>query len=238
MLQQLAVDRSSVHSYYVGSAAVLLLLGCAGRPESIAPESLAPLEEATARTWVNELQPGQAALYDLRWTYATQQGSAKGRATVRFAPPDSLRFDYRAPFGRSGAAVVIGDEVLWAEPEDDVDQLIPVAPLFWAALGIPRGAPPGSQVYGIETGSQRVWQYVSGGDTLSYVVTSEPELRLQAEVRRFEEVVGITDAVFDDSTHVPREATMTFPGSATLFLLNVVKVETLASHDPDVWKRP
>jgi hypothetical protein len=238
MLQQLALDRLTVRSYYVGSAVVLLLLSCSGRPESIAPESLNPLEESTIRGWVAELQPGRAALYELRWTYTTQRGSARGRATVRFAPPDSLRFDYRGPFGRSGAAMVVGDSVLWSEPEEDVEQLIPVAPLFWAALGIPRDPPPGSMLYGLEAGSRRVWQYVSNGDTLSYVVTGEPEFRLQAEVRRFDAVIGTTRAVLSDSTRLPEEASMTFPRSATLFVLNVVNVDTLTSHDPDVWKRP
>lgn len=238
MLQQLALDRTAARSYYVGSALVLLLAGCTGRPGSIAPANLRPLEESTAKSWAAELRPTRAMLYDLRWTYTTQKGSTRGRATVRFAPPDSLRFDYRAPFGRSGAAVVVGDSVLWAEPEEDVDQLIPVAPLFWAALGIPRDPPMGSRLYGLQTGSQRIWQYVSLGDTLSYVIADSPELRLQAQVRRFDEFVGTTETVLDDSTRVPEEATMTFPGSATLFVLNVVNVEMLAAHDPDVWKRP
>jgi hypothetical protein len=238
MSQQLALDRTTVRFYYVGSLVVLLVTACSGRPSSIAPANLSPLEESTARSWAAELQPSQAVLYDLRWTYTTQKGSTRGRATVRFAPPDSLRFDYRAPFGRSGAAVVVGDSVIWAEPEEDVDQLIPVAPLFWAALGIPRDAPAGSRLYGLQTGSQRIWQYVSQGDTLSYVMADEPQLRLQAQVRRFDEVIGTTETILNDSTRVPEEATMTFPGSASLFLLNVVNVETLASHDPDVWKRP
>ncbi len=238
MLQQLALDRLRAGPYYVGCATAVLLAGCSGRPNSIAPADMEPLEVAVVGDWVAQLQPDQARLYDLRWTYTTQRGAVRGRSTVRFAPPDSLRFDYRGPFGRSGAAVVVGDSVLWAEPEEDVEQLIPVAPLFWAALGIPRDPPTGARVFGLESGTQRIWQYVSGGDTLSYVVTGEPEFRLQAEVRRLDEVIGTTDAVFNDSTQVPEEATMTFPQSATLFQLRMVNVETLASHDPDVWKRP
>ena len=71
----------------------------------MAPAGLPPLSRAMLTEWLAPHQPVEPLRYDLRWTYQTQQGSAKGRAAVVFVPPDSVRFDYRAPFGRSGAAV-------------------------------------------------------------------------------------------------------------------------------------
>jgi hypothetical protein len=238
MFQRLALDHPSRRSYYFGAAALLVSLGCSGYPGRLEPGVLPSLDQVTASSWVAELEPREATRYDLTWTYTTQRGSARGRAAVRLAPPDSLRFDYRGPFGRSGAALVIGDGVVWSEPEEDVSQLIPVAPLFWAALGVARGAPPGAEIFGSESSSRRVWQYVSGGDTLSYVVTREPPYRLQAEMRQFDAVVGAVELLFDESTRVPVEATMSFPQSASLFLLSVENAETVSSFGPETWKRP
>jgi hypothetical protein len=237
MLQRLALDHLIHKAYYCGAVA-LLLSGCRGYPGRLEPSGLEPLDPAAASSWVAEFQPAQSARYDLRWTYSTQRGSARGRASVRVAPPDSLRFDYRGPFGRSGAAMVVGDEVIWSQPEEDVEQLIPVAPLFWAALGVARQPPAGAAVLGIETTTQRIWQYVSGGDTLSYVVTGEPPYRLQAEMRSFDAVVGLVDLEYDDSTHVPVEATMSFPQAASIIQLSVENLETVASFGPETWKRP
>lgn len=237
MPQRLALDQLIRTAYYFGAIA-LLLSGCRGYPGRLEPTGLAPMDPAAASRWAVEFQPAQAVRYDLRWTYTTQRGSARGRASVRIAPPDSLRFDYRGPFGRSGAAVVVGDGVIWSEPEEDVGQLIPVAPLFWAALGVVRQPPSGAAVFGRETATQTIWQYVSGGDTLSYVVTGEPPYRLQAEMRSFDAVVGLVELEYNDSTHVPVEATMSFPQSASIILLSVENLETVTSFDPDTWKRP
>ncbi|UCG86879.1 MAG: hypothetical protein JSW71_23800 [Gemmatimonadota bacterium] len=238
MTQRLTLDQLICKTYYCGAVVLLLINGCRGYPGRIGPAGLEPLDAATASNWAAEFQPQQAARYDLRWTYTTQRGSVRGRASVRVAPPDSLRFDYRGPFGRSGAAVVVGDGVIWSEPEEDVDQLIPVAPLFWAALGVAREPPADAAVFGLETATQRIWQYVTGGDTLSYVVTGEPPYRLQAEMRSFDAVVGLVELEYDDSTRAPVEATMSFPASASIFLLSVENLETVASFGPDTWKRP
>jgi hypothetical protein len=238
MFQRLALDQLGSRSYYFGGLMLLVSLGCSGYPGRLEPGVLPPLDEGVTAGWVAELEPTQATQVDFKWTYTTQQGSVRGRAAVRVAPPDSLRFDYSGPFGRSGAAVVIGDSVVWSQPEEDTEQLIQVAPLFWAAFGVARRAPPEAEVFGTETSSRRIWQYVSGADTLSYVVTREPPYRLQAEMRRFDAVVGSVELEFDDSTRVPVEATMSFPQSASIFLLSVENVETVGPFDPETWKRP
>jgi hypothetical protein len=148
-----------------------------------------------------------------------------------------LRFDYRGPFGRSGAAVIVGDSVLWSEPEEDVEQLLPIAPLFWAAMGMPREPAEGADVFGLETDSERVWQYVVGGDTLSYVVARNAPFTLQSEMSRFGDLVGSVDVQLGDDRR-PTQAVMLFPGTATRFTLNVETVETVTSFDPETWKRP
>jgi hypothetical protein len=134
--------------------------------------------------------------------------------------------------------VIIGDAVLWSEPEEDVAQLLPIAPLLWAALGIPREPAEGSEVYGLETDSERVWQYVVGGDTLSYVATRNAPHTLRSEMRRLGDVVGFVDMQFGNDGMVPVEAVMSFPETATRFILNVENVETVTSFDRETWKRP
>ncbi len=225
-----------MRSLLIVSTAVLVGTACNRPPRPLAPLGMIPMSRDTARAWVAELAPTELRRYDLRWRFQNQQASVAGRGAVRLAPPDSLRFDYRAPFGRSGAAVVVDDEVIWREPEDGV-QLIPVVALFWAALGIPRLPPVGSKVMGLADGDRRIWQYLVDGDTLTYVVRSG-SLRLQAEIRQPGRLVGTVDVRFDPETHLPTQATLTFPEKAAILRFTVEEIEELASLDADIWKRP
>lgn len=239
MKQQLALDQLTKRFYYVGSTlGVLGVMSCAGRPPLIAPELLGPIETATVSGWVAEMVPREPERYGLRWSFENQKGSAHGRAAIHLVPPDSLRFDYRAPFGRSGAAVVFGDSLAWSEPEQELDQLFEFAALFWAAIGIPRGPPPGWTVRGREAAGRRSWQYVQGGDTVSYVVAGPPARRLMAEARLGKEVIGTVDVAYSDSTGRPASAEMFFPSSAASFRFTVLEVGAIDSLDENVWKRP
>ena len=70
-----------------------------------------------------------------------------GGAPRRIAPPDSLRFDYVGPLGLgAGAAIVVGDSTVWADPEPELSALVPGIPMLWAALGIVRPPAPDAQV--------------------------------------------------------------------------------------------
>ena len=216
----------------------LAALGCRPSLGLVTPDGMEPLSSETEWAWIADLVPTEATLYDLRWTFRTQQGATRGRAAIRLVPPDSIRFDYRGPFGRSGAAVVVGDSVVWAEPEEDASEIIPVAPLFWAAIGVARQAPVGSDVYGLQVGPERFWRYDVAGDVLTYVVSRDPGLKLQTEMRRMDQLVGVVETVYSDSTGAPHQAIMTFPATASQFLFEFRNVEKLESVDPDVWKRP
>jgi hypothetical protein len=166
----------------------------------------------------------------------TQKGQVRGRASARVVPPDSLRFDYRAPFGRSGAAVLIGDSLLWAKPEER--NPVPPAPLFWAALGIPLHAPEGAVITGRSLPEERAWRYAFGRDTLTYVISTSNRRRLRALFRREGEVVGTVETEFDETSQLSKQATVLFPRSGALFVMTVREVETLAGVDPAIWKEP
>jgi hypothetical protein len=188
--------------------------------------------------WVDGYVPDHPTRYELRWRYETQKGEARGRAVVRFVPPDSVRFDYRAPFGRSGAAVVVGDDVLWAEPEEQAGGFVAVASLFWAALGMPRQPPDDAAVSGRMTDSTRVWRYVRGLDTLTYLAVEGLSGTLAAEMVRGKELLGTAEVELTGSTDEPQKATMLFPSEATIVLFTVQAIEPLTSMAEDIWRRP
>jgi hypothetical protein len=149
-----------------------------------------------------------------------------------------VRFDYRAPFGRSGAAVIVGSDIVWARPEEDVDRLIQTAPLFWAALGFPSYPAPHATVTGIAEGTRYQWRYAADGDTLTYAAVRELGGTLSADMRRLGEVLGTVRVEYADSTLEPASARMVFPGTASTVIFTVEAIETLGTVDPTIWKEP
>ncbi len=218
--------------------ALVFVAGCRTQPGALSPNSMARVEMETVREWAAEIAPPQATRYDMRWTFQTQRGAVRGQAALRVEPPDSLRFDYRGPFGRAGAAFIVDNELVWAEPEEDVETLIQAVPLFWAALGLPRDPPVGTEIFGIETAEGRSWRYGVGSDTMEYHVVRAPRVRFLAEMRQIDEVLGRVEVNYDDETSLPTRATLTFPKTASLFVLDVTKIDTTVALNADVWKRP
>jgi hypothetical protein len=99
--------------------------------------------------WARETLPRHPTAIRFRWKYRDDRLSAAGRGQVRIAPPDSLRLDYAATLGvKTGAGVVVGDSMRWADPEADVRTLVPAIPMLWAALGFVQPAPDSAAVSG------------------------------------------------------------------------------------------
>src|SRR6267143_6472133 len=94
-------------------------VSCRPGVRSIAPTDLVAISSDSVTNWVSSYTPRTQVRYDLRWRFQNDRGSAGGRAAVRIAPPDSLRFDYRGMFGKSGKAAVVGSAGIWAAPEGD-----------------------------------------------------------------------------------------------------------------------
>ncbi len=238
MGQGFPLDRGRRALYYLLVAIGLFgLAGCAGRLRSIAPDNLAPLEPAVAAQWAGELAPDRPLRLNLRWRFMNQQGSSAGRAVVRYAPPDTLRFDYRGPFGKSGSAVVVGDRALWAQPEQDFRNLIPAAALFWAALGIPGAPPRGATVLGMDGAERRAWRYVVGEDEMDFILVRVPATRLLAEWRVAHRIQGVSELDLDPETGQPISALMTFPRDAARFSFTFDGIDTVAAFAPDTWTR-
>lgn len=229
---------TKVQRHIAGLACLLAVAACRPQAAVISPDAMAVIEMGTVREWVSELAPPRATQYDLRWTFQTQRGAVRGQAALRIVPPDSLRFDYRGPFGRSGAAFLVDKDVIWAEPEEDIETLIQAVPLFWAALGLPRDPPLGTEIYGIETEGGRRWRYGVGSDTLEYYVAQSPDVRFLAELRQLDDVLGQVTVDFDEESNLPTRATLTFPETASVFIMDVAGIDTTVTLNADVWKRP
>jgi hypothetical protein len=224
--------------YYALEVALVAGLGaCAPGLTSIAPSGLEPAPRDTIAAWLAAYRPAGPVRYDVRWRFVNQKGSTAGRAAVRIAPPDTLRFDYRGPFGRSGAAVIVADSALWVAPERDTRELLPAAPLFWAALGIPQPPPPEVTVSGRATGG-RVWRYVSQADTMDFVEVGPGPERLLTEVRRDGKIVASTEVRFRPGGRAPLEARVRFPQDGSALILTVEGVESVDAFDPNTWRRP
>lgn len=150
-----------------------------------------------------------------------------GRGSARIAPPDSLRFDYAGPFGLgSGAAVVLGDSVAWADPEEDVRSLVPAISMLWAALGMvqpPRGA---ATVFGAVDSARVMWRFAELDDTLDYVASGPV---LEAQWRRGGKVMAHSRAQGGS-------ARVDFPEAAARFELTIGAVDSAAVIPPALWR--
>src|SRR5262249_1958568 len=138
-----------------------------------------------------------------------------GRGRARVAPPDSLRFDYAGPLGLgAGAAVVVADSVMWADPAANFHSLVPAIPMLWVALGMVRPPEPGTAVFALDRSepgdrSRAIWRFAGAADTLDYVFTSAPGGMLQAEWRRNGAVVARCTTLYQGA--MPASARIDFP---------------------------
>ncbi|HEX9729786.1 MAG TPA: hypothetical protein VGA37_14910 [Gemmatimonadales bacterium] len=235
MGQSFPLDPTRWRRYYLLGVVSALPAGCWSGLRSIAPADLTPMSPAIVAGWAGELAPRRAMEVHLRWRFENQKGSSGGRAVVRIAPPDTLRFDYRGPFGKSGSAVVVEGRKLWAQPEGDFRSLIPVAPLFWAALGMPTEPPDGAALSGRDGPDRRAWRYAVGDEVLDFILEPEPAGRLLAEMRVGTRIVGVTETQFDTARQ-PQRATMTFPQDASRFSFTIEAIDTLVVFDAETWK--
>ena len=217
----------------VGAAA------CHPRPGPLVPAPLPALDRDTAVAWMRATLPRHPAAIRFRWKYRDDRLSAAGRGQARIAPPDSLRLDYVATLGvKSGAGVVVGDSIQWADPEKDFRSLVPAIPMLWAGLGYVRAPADTAAVYG-RTGAGAIdgWtvRVVAGVDTLEYVVTEGRERVLEAQWRRAGKVVAASRTRFGANA-LPAAARIDFPEGPARFELTVVAVDTVAEIAPALWR--
>jgi hypothetical protein len=236
MRQRFRVDPRRAGAYL---AAAVLGTGCAaGQPARLVPATAAPVSRSQVESWVAPTAPTANLLYRFTWRYRDEVSSAGGRGSVRIAPPDSLRLDVAGPLGSGkSAAVVVGEEKRWAEPEDAIRKLVPNFPLMWAMVGVARLPAPGAELRGLSEGGTTAWQYVSGGDTIAYARTLGKSSRLVAEVRQGGKVVGRAETELQaDGT--PVRARLTVPSVPARLDLTFTASTRPSAFPPDTWSPP
>ncbi|OLC06934.1 MAG: hypothetical protein AUH42_04495 [Gemmatimonadetes bacterium 13_1_40CM_70_11] len=219
---------------YIGACA--LLAGCVGRPAPLVPVPLDPADRGAAAAWAGATAPAHQAAIRFRWKYRDDRRSWAGRATARVAPPDSMRFDYAGPLGLgAGAAVVVGDSQIWADPAENFRSLVPAIRMLWAALGVVRPPADTAQVSALHAPPVTIWRFVEGADTLDYRATDGAPRLLEAEWRRAGKVVARSRAELDDHAR-PHAARIDFPEAPARFELTVSLVDTEAIIAPALWR--
>ena len=170
------------------------------------------------------------------WRYRDERVSGGGRGQIRLAPPDSLRLDYVATLGlASGAGVVIGDSLVWADPDKDFRALVRGAAILWAALGTARPPAADAIVSGRQDSGQVIWRFVQGADTLDYVASAAAPRRLEAEWRRAGKIEARSRTLYDAQAR-PASARIDVPEEQARFELTIVAVDTAAVIAPALWR--
>jgi hypothetical protein len=220
---------------------VALVLACACTPGLAPlpiPSGMAPASVDEAAAWAAGTRPADNRELRFRFQFVDEQGSAGGRGRVRLALPDSVRFDVVGALGSGHAsALVVGDTAIWADPEDDVQKLVPNYPLVWAMLGIGRAPEPGAVVRRFADGTVTAWQLVARGDTLEYVRETGGTNRLIAEVRRDGKRIARVETKFGPDG-LPASSRLVVPDRGARLDLTFIQNEKARPFAPDTWTRP
>lgn len=205
------------------------------------PLALLPANRDSAIAWARATLPAQRVVIRFRWRYQDARVRYAGRGSARIAPPDSMRFDYAGPLGLgAGAAVVIGDEVAWADPAANFRSLVPAIPMLWASLGMVQPPDSGAAVSGLTEPAlaRTIWRFArADGDTLDFVATLGTARVLEAEWRRGSDVVARSRTQLDSlGGKRPSSARIDFPEAPARFELTVVGVDTAVVFPPALWR--
>ena len=220
--------------------ALLFAAACGGSLAPLPlPTGLQPATPEAGARWADSTRPAENRELRFRFKFQDQHGATGGgRGRVRLAPPDSVRFDAAGALGVGhAAAFVVGDSALWAEPEQDVQKLVPNYPLFWAMLGIARPPAPGSSVRRFADGTVTAWQFSLGQDTVEYVRENGAVPRLLAEVRQAGKRLARVETKFgpDGLPASSRLVVIRPPSRLDLTFYQNVKAAAFA---PEIWARP
>lgn len=218
----------------------LALAGCgASRPGPVVPVALQPVSAAQVAGWVAATRPTDRQLLRFKWQFLDERdATAGGSGSAQIAIPDSLRFDYRGPLGAGrGAAAVLGDSALWAEPEDQVKKLVPNYPLLWAMLGVARSPSSRDSLTGLDDERITAWRYVNGVDTVDYARSKGAPVQLMADVREGRKRIGRVVTTFDAKGH-PVQSRLDVPSGPVRLTLRFTMITTPQPFDPEIWHAP
>ena len=220
------------------AAATLALAGCATAfPSAPMPASLAPGAVADAGAWAASTRPPGHLILRFHWHLIAEGGSG-GRGAVLIAPPDSLKLSFLGPVGfGSGAAAVIGDSAIWAEPQEQVDKFVVSYPLLWAMVGIARPPAAGWVVQGHQDAAGTAWRYVHGTDRVDYLIRRTAVTILEASVRQDGNPIGHVITVLNEDGR-PARSRLDILTTRARLEITFDKVTRQTPFDRDSWLAP
>lgn len=234
MRQGLLLDRPGWTAYLP----LILILGCKPEAGPFLPSGAASLTGEQVRPWVEATQPSGHSIRQFKWLFQDDRSSAGGVGRARIASPDTLRFDARGPLGTGRmAALVVGDQAVWAEPEEQVAQIVPDYILFWAMFGVARLPNPRAAVRGVDDGGSLIWEYALDGDTVVYVRRAGSSGRFMAEVRRAGKVFGRVETKLSADGQ-PVSARLVVPQIPARLDIQFVSTTAESAFPPDTWHPP
>jgi hypothetical protein len=135
------------------------------------PIAMKPTPVADVALWAAASMPAEWKIitFKFRQTNLVDADSHGGSGWVFLSRPDSLHLDFHTALGLiSGAASVLGDSALWAEPKEQVQKLVPSYHLLWAMVGVYRPPAAGWAVQSHMDGKVATVLYTHGSDTVLY----------------------------------------------------------------------
>ncbi len=234
MRQRLLLDRLGRTIYLPLS----LVLGCQPPAGPVIPPTATTPSAVQLRAWVVATEPSGRTIRQFKWLFQDDRSSAGGVGRARVASPDTLRFDARGPLGSGRmAALVIGDQPVWAVPEETVAQIVPDYTLLWAMFGVARFPHPRASVLGLEEGATTTWAYALGGDTVIYSRRTGAGARLSAEVRRNGKAFGRVETKLAADGR-PVSSRLTVPQVPARLDIQFVSTTEEAGFPPETWVPP
>lgn len=218
---------------------LMLAAGCAIRyPGPTLPTTYAEVSDAEVVEWVAQTAIESARAVRFRWRLQNSSATGTGRGAAMLLPGDSMRFDFRLPLGAgAGAAAVIGDTALWAEPEEEVRKLVPSFQLLWALLGRARPPAPGSTVRGYHDERIVAWRVIDGADTTDYLVQRAPRRALVVDARVGGRRVGRAYTVFDGEGRL-HKSRLDVPSESARLDLEFYGHRAISGIADSLWIRP
>jgi hypothetical protein len=132
---------------------------------------------------------------------------------------------------------LVGDQGLWAEPEEDVRRLIPNYPLLWALIGLARLPQEGDSVRAMASGDLVAWQYIRGADTTDYLLLRGPQRELVVDVRVAGQRLGRVYTIFGENGLMAKSR-LDIPSPSTRLELTYRRSTVPDSLPTDFWIRP
>lgn len=204
------------------SVALLLVLAAACAPRIRPLPGVAPLD-ATLPSFPLPVTPQKITF---KWELDQGQIVGRGEGVARLGPPDHARVDLflGGGFGAAAAAILVGDSLM-VPPGSNGRDLVPPAPLLWAALGRLALPPVSDTIIRVS------------GDTLRASLGSPVQWRVTAvgsQLTRVERVAG--DRIVEWVDRTPGKKVRYELSGRRSLVLDIEIQQPVPPFDASVWR--